>query len=209
MSSQRSLRRFCQDANGASATEFALIAPLFVLMIFAIIDAGWYGWSLNRAEKATQMGVRMAVVTDPVAEGLTTENYVGKTIGGVTLTQGDAIPAAALSKTVCTNTGTTCSCTGTCLTDNTKDSAAFNRIVTRMRAFDSSITADQVEVEYAGSGLGFAGDPSGMEIAPLTTVRLKQHTFKPLTGYIFGASVPMPSFSATLTMEDGLGVLSN
>ena len=53
-------------------------------------------WEYNKAEKATQVGAREAVVTDVIPGGLATASYVGQTVGGAVLTQGDRIPAAAL-----------------------------------------------------------------------------------------------------------------
>ena len=50
--------------------------------------------------------------------------------------------------------------------------AAFDTIVTRMGYMKPDIAASNVRVSYRGSGLGFAGDPNGMEIAPLVTVEL-------------------------------------
>ena len=55
------------------------------------------------------------------------------------------------------------------------------------------ITAANVRIDYSGSGLGFAGDPNGMEIAPLVTVRLTGMQFVPLTGFMF-ATLNMPDF---------------
>ena len=40
--------------------------PLLILFLFGIIDAGRFLWEINRAEKATQVGARLAVVTDVV-----------------------------------------------------------------------------------------------------------------------------------------------
>ena len=84
--------------------EFGLILPLLLLFLLGIIDAGRFLWEFNRAEKATQAGARFAVVSDPVAPGLITADYVG--VGG--LTQGDIIPASAFGKVTCTSTACTC-----------------------------------------------------------------------------------------------------
>ena len=62
----RTVRRLLNSEGAASAAEFALVLPLLLLLLFGIIDAGRFMWECNRAEKATQMGVRFAVVTDPV-----------------------------------------------------------------------------------------------------------------------------------------------
>lgn len=199
------MRRLRLDTGGNSAAEFALVLPLLMIALFGIIDGGIYFWEVNKAEKATQMGARFAVVTDPVAQGLVDEDYVGQ----YGLTQGDVIPATALDPVVCTDSGD-CSCTGNCPGDLTRDSAAFDAIVDRMQMFKQDITAAQVIVTYTGSGVGYAGDPNGMEIAPLVTVELDNATFTPLTSMLFGGiSVNLPTFRTTLTAEDSSGSTSN
>ena len=70
------------DRSGASAVEFALVLPLLLLFLFGIIDAGRYLWEVNKAEKATHYGARMAVVTNVVSPALAATNYVG--VGGLT-----------------------------------------------------------------------------------------------------------------------------
>lgn len=198
-------RQLRLDRSGASAAEFALVLPLLLLMLFGIIDTARFLWATNQAEKATQMGARLAVVTNPVPGGLATANYVG--VGG--LTQGDIIPASALDPITCTRT--VCSCTGNCPSGfATADSTEFDRIVTRMQAMKPDITAAQVRVSYRGSGLGYAGDPNGMEIAPLVTVELSGATFRPVSTALFGnPTFALPAFRTTLTAEDSNGSASN
>lgn len=84
------LRALFADKRAASAAEFAMVLPLLIILLFGIIDAGRYMWSVNRAEKAAQMGVRMAVVTDYVASSIG-DDYVGQC--STPLGQGDPIPA--------------------------------------------------------------------------------------------------------------------
>lgn len=195
------LRALWSDNRAASAAEFALVLPLLLMLLFGVIDAGRFMWEYNRAEKATQAGARLAVVTDVVASGLIATTYVGQTYNGVTLTQGDRIPASALATVTCNNT----SCSS-----GTYDAAAFQRIVTRMQHLAPTIQASNVIVEYRGSGLGFAGDPdiTRPEISPLVTVRLSGMTFRPLAFLLF-AAFPMPEFMTTLTAEDLSGTESN
>lgn len=210
-------RRLARDETAASAAEFAMILPIFLLFLFGIIDVGIYGWTLNRDEKATQMGVRMAAVTDIVATGFTgtSGDYVGQTVGGVTLNQGDPIPAAALGTVTCTSTTCTCT-TAPCPASLGYNGTAFTNIVNRMKKLGPNIQPANVLVQYRSSGLGYAGDASCsagsgcLQISPLATVRLQNMTYTPMTLEVFGSpSVNIPGFSATLPMEDGSGSVSN
>ena len=70
------------------------------------------------------------------------------------------------------------------------------------------IAQSNVRITYRGSGLGFAGDPNGMEIAPLVTVELIGVQFRPLV--LFNAvAFNLPAFRTTLTAEDSSGSQSN
>ena len=205
------IRRLLLDRSGASAAEFALVLPLLILFLFGIIDGGRYLWEVNKAEKATQAGARVAIVTDILAGGMATQTYVGQTIGGVTLTQGDPIPQSALGQLSCKSTG--CCVTGTTCTTpypavGTFNSDNFNRIFERMQNMKPDIAATNVVVTYRGSGLGYAGDPNGMEIAPLVTVELSGLKFKPLVLFSM-VDIDLPTFRTTLTAEDSSGVESN
>ena len=203
------IRRLLLDRKAAGAAEFALVLPLLILFLFGIIDGGRYLWEVNKAEKATQAGARVAIVTDVLDGGLAGKSYVGTTVNGVTLTQGDVIPPEALGEMRCTNSG--CSCiSGTCPTISAPAdySARFNRVFQRMEFMKPGIAQSNVRISYRGAGLGFAGDPNGMEIAPLVTVELTGLTFNPLV--LFGmAAFPLPTFRTTLTAEDSSGSQSN
>ena len=203
------IRQLRHDRTGSSAAEFAMVLPLLILFLFGIIDGGRYLWEVNKAEKATQAGARVAIVTDVLDNGLSGASYVGQTVGGVTLTQGDVIPAAALGELKCINTGCTCQ-SGTCpaVVAPADYSTRFDRVVTRMNYMKPDIAASNVTVTYRGSGLGFAGDPNGMEIAPLVTVELRNVQFRPLV--LFNSvAFNLPAFRTTLTSEDSSGSQSN
>lgn len=194
-----------RDQTGASAAEFALVLPLLLVLLFGVMDAGRWIWTYNEAEKATQMGARMAVVTQYVAPGLGT-SYVG--VGG--LTQGDVIPASEFGKITCTSSGCTCT-TSPCPTVGTEDTTAFNNVVTRMQEFLPQLSANNVTIEYSSSGLGYAGSPILPDLSPLVTVKIGTPTplqFTPLTTFAL-ARVDMPSFTTTLSAEDLSGAVSN
>ena len=186
-----------------------MVLPLLLLLLFGIIDAGRLAWEFNRAEKATQVGARVAVVTNSFPSGLLAENYLGQTIGGVTLTQGDRIPAAALGDLKCTRSACTCATAPCPSTLGTISTTTFdNVLLPRMQSMNPRIQASNVELHYTGSGLGYAGDPNGMQIAPTVTVKVTNMTFQPITGLLF-ASFPLPDFSTSLTAEDASGTQSN
>ena len=199
-----------RDTSGATAAEFTLVLPLLLILLFGIIDGGRFLWESNRAEKATQVGVRMAVVTNVLAPGLVSEDYTGKVVGGVTIKAGDPIPAGALGIIQCKNSGG-CTCkTAPCPSSlGTMDSATFGKVVARMTAIDPNITADNVVVSYSGSGLGTAGDggSTSMDMSPLVTVELTGVKFVPVTSLLL-ASMTLPSFKSTLTAEDASGQYS-
>jgi hypothetical protein len=212
------LRHPLHWTSGASAAEFALVLPLFVVLLFGIIDGARFVWETNKAEKATQVGARVAVVTNVLSSGLRDEDYAGQTAGGITIGAGDKIPAEALGSVKCTSSGCTCE-SGPCPSNlGTLDSATFNDVlVERMRQIHPAIQPDNVEVRYSGSGFGFAGTASTgggggateqMEISPLVTVTLVGLEFRPITSLLF-ASIAMPAFATTLIAEDGVGSVSN
>ena len=202
-----SLRHLVGNRRGSSAAEFALTLPLLMILIFVIIDGGRYLWAINRLEKAAHWGTRFAVVTRPVTDGLTSADYVGTVVGGITLGQGDVIPAPAFGEVNCTSTGccvAPVTCTAPYPALGTFQSGAFTNIVNRMKLIAPDISASNVTITYRGSGLGYAGDPSGMQIAPLVSVKVSGLTWTPLTSFTL-KNASYPVISSTLSAEDSIG----
>ncbi|AEG48059.1 TadE family protein [Sphingobium chlorophenolicum L-1] len=214
---KRWLASLARNTHASSAAEFALVLPLLLIFLLGIIDVGRLMWTWNRAEKATQMGVRYAIAADMVPNGLYSYSFVN----GSTITQGDPIPESAFGGASCLinagavscscKTGATCpaNLVGTSNSDQASALTAFNNIVNRMRLFMPEIGSANVTIDYDYSGLGYAGDPNGSDVSPLVKVSLKQLTFRPLLLMLFKGSIALPSFSAALTMEDGQGTVAN
>ena len=202
-------QQFIRDEQGGPAAEFAMVLPILLIFLLGTIDVGRLMWDWNRAEKATQMGVRFAVATEIVPSGLNTYSFAVD--GGIP--QGDPVPLANFPGLSCTGTASSATCTcksgGTCAFPLTGNHIAFNNIVDRINMFKSDVTTANVIIDYGYSGLGFAGDPNGPDVAPLVTIRLQNLDFQPLLTQIFGATVSLPDFSAALTLEDGQGTYSN
>jgi Flp pilus assembly protein TadG len=193
-----------RSTRAASSAEFALVLPLLLVFLFGIIDAGRFMWEYNRAEKATQMGVRYAVVTDMVPAGLA--SYSFSINDGIS--QGTAVPTANFDYATCTNAN--CSdCAGSVCSSIGYDATAFQGIVTRMNYMYPQITPTNVTVTYKNVGLGFAGNPDGPDVSTLVTVALTGLDFHPITCLVFRCTIPMPDFRAALTLEDASGSQSN
>ncbi|HQP25984.1 MAG TPA: pilus assembly protein, partial [Smithellaceae bacterium] len=71
-------------SRGASAVEFALIMPLFFLLLFGIVDFGWYFFNQHTIQYATREGARLALVgrtlQNPDGSNMSREASIIKTI---------------------------------------------------------------------------------------------------------------------------------
>ena len=199
-------RSLLRDQRGASAAEFALVLPLFLVLLLGIVDTGRLLFEVNEIKKATQVGARVAIVTAPVDSSIATETYVGHDPGSGTLTQGDIIPSNALGQIRCTSTACTCA-VAPCKGSRTFDSDAFDVVLDRMTAYHPQIQASNVTISYIGSGLGFAGDPSGPELSPTVEVEVSGVQFVPVTSLLF-ATFSLPAIRTSMTGEDQTGAES-
>ena len=215
--------RLWRDRSGAGAAEFALVLPVFLFFLLGTIDVGRFIWAVNETEKAVQIGARWAVTTDIIPGGdigCDTSGNNNATPGmkcysyalSGTIAQGDPVPQSDFPTTTCTSSGGTvsCACAG-CPFDTTVDTvgqAAFDALVARMAEVQPRIAADNITISYAWSGIGYAGDPNGPDVAPIVTVGVTGLGFRPIfLAGIYDFGLPGPSYS--LTMEDGDGGFGN
>ena len=53
-----------RNQRGAAAVEFALVLPIFIALVFGIIQYGFYFWTAETANSAAREAARRVVVGD-------------------------------------------------------------------------------------------------------------------------------------------------
>lgn len=209
-------RPMLADRRGSGTAEFALVLPLLIIFLLGIVDIGRVMWVANMAEKATQMGARYAIVTNVLPTQLSGADYTNVVacdpnedlVLDACKTGDFIVSTAALGTLSCTNVACTCTPANSCPSGATIDPLAFQKLGLWMRNFYPDAADGNVVVIFRGSGLGFAGDPTGMDVVPLVTVKLTGLSFAPVSLFKF-VSFTLPSFATTLTDESAVGTQSN
>lgn len=200
------LKRFAKSESGAVMVEMTIVMTLLFALTLGFVDFGnaFYQW--NAADKAVQVGARLASISDPVATGLLT--------AAPTATPGAPVVAGAYGPLVCTSAGGA-SCPGFSAanfsrifrgdTAVTNDDACPQPTGTQrpgMCHFYPFLTRANVVVTYAASGLGYQTRQGGP--VPTVTVRLQNVNFRFffLSGLMGFANITMPSMLSTVTGED-------
>ncbi|WP_110240803.1 TadE/TadG family type IV pilus assembly protein [Nocardioides gilvus] len=88
-------RRRARGERGAAAVEFALILPIFLMLLFGIID---FGYMINRGSminNASRDAVRTAALQAPRSEVIAVANNGLTAVGSATVTVSCRTPANA------------------------------------------------------------------------------------------------------------------
>ena len=199
MKLSRFLSRFIRDTSGALLVEFAIVAPIFLLLAFGLVDFGRLGFSYVMAQKATELAVRDAVTRAPLCGTLPLTNGRGTLSGTLSgLRFGASCNAAA---GLCDTVGDV-----SCTAENAPD--FWTRVAPLM---PTNATPANLTVTYSfDPDLGFLGGP----YTPVVTVEITDLDFEfvtPLGGLarLAGASDPgslgrnfaFPGMSASLPAE--------
>jgi len=189
-------RGLLRDSPGTASVEFALVVSVFFLFVFGIIDFNKVFWEMNSAAKAAQLGVRFAVVNDPVSDAVIFDG----TAAGVP--NGEPVPIATFNggaPVVCSRPAGSTVCDA-----GNSDDAAFMAIVARMQQINAGIQPENVIVSYEHIGLGFSGSPFGSSIDPMVTVRVTGLTLTLITPGLaqLAASITIRDFASTQLAED-------
>jgi Flp pilus assembly protein TadG len=164
------LARWRRDRGGAMAVEFALIAPLLLLITVGIFETIFLLSDIQTASEATRRGARIALIEDPIV----------------------AYNTVAKSNTVtCTSSGSKVSCSS----GTVSAEATFTDIVASMKEIAPWVTDQNVRVIYAKSGI----DTDAKLLTPLITVELTNVTYQPKTTSSFDIDlkVSLPSFETS------------
>ena len=197
----RSSRSILRNEAGSVLVEFAVVLPLFLVLLFATIDFGqiYLRWIL--AEKATHIAARLAVVRPPICAGVPTFN---DRTAGIPRTSPFGTSCTASFFDLCADPGDVV-CTGS---DAVGDS--FDDIIDVIGAFlPPTVQPNNIRFTYSFADLGFLGGP----YVPLVSVELVGEIevpfitpLGPLLQAFYGGNglddPAMPTMRATLPAED-------
>ena len=77
-------RALWRHSGGTAAIEFAIIAPVFLIMMLGIVEIGRAMWIKNTLQFAVEETTRYAMV-NPSADTATLETYAGNQVFGATV----------------------------------------------------------------------------------------------------------------------------
>lgn len=204
-------KRFAISQDGATMVEMAIVMTLLLVLTLGFVDFGNALYQWNSANKAVQVGARLASISDPVAFGLLT--------AAPSTTPGAPVAAGAYGPFVCTSAGGT-SCPGynatyfsrifrgdTAVTANDACPPPTGSQRPGMCHFFPALKRENVVITYAATGLGFQGRGNAQGVTapvPTITVSLRNVNFNFffLSGLMGFANITMPSMLSTVTGED-------
>ncbi|RJS44830.1 TadE/TadG family type IV pilus assembly protein [Nocardioides cavernaquae] len=79
-----------RNQRGAAAVEFALIAPLFFVLVFGTIQFGWYMWTAEYTNSAARETARRVVVGDCWADYAAFSSKQGSRVTATTVSPNPA-----------------------------------------------------------------------------------------------------------------------
>ena len=199
----RSGAGFSRDESGSTLVEFAVVMPLFLLILFGLIDFGRMGFEYVMANKAVQLATRIAVTRPPACPGVVTTNFRGVVaVGTVPPIFGTNCRAGA---NICAAPATV-SCFGN--VTNATVAEVWSSVDGLM---PTGSTAANLHFSYSHTPeLGFLGGP----YVPMVRVEIRNLNFQFVTpldalANLAGAtnsqipgSLPFPDLSVTLPAED-------
>ena len=223
MSAERK-KGFWRDESGAVMIEVTVTIFTFLVILFGVVEFSYAFYQWNIATKATQLGARLAAVSEPVASSLTSLTGLSNTV-----LPGDPMPGFDCICSGATNnciSGSAYTCPGApySISGTAAALSALNTIVYGRGNNGTScgndtsnmgmcnvfygITRANVVVRYQYTGLGYAGRPPGLNHtgAPVPTITVSltglKFNFVLLGGLLGFKSIDIPGLATTITGED-------
>jgi Flp pilus assembly protein TadG len=198
------VNRLLQDTEGGALLEFTLVFPILVLVALGTVDFTYLLFDQSLANKAAFAGARMAVVSDPVATGITNLTY--STAGSELNRSCYDATGGVDSTSSCPTVATTCTpaaSNGSCTNGYAWAETAFTKIFDRMHGIYPQLRRQTVRISYKTTGLGFVGRPNGLPMSVTVSIQGMTHQFYFIGPLARIASTPtIPAFATTLTSED-------
>lgn len=213
----RRLHRQGRDESGSVMVEFAPVLPLFLLLLFALIDFGRLGYEYVMAAKATDLATRIAVARPPVCEGVPEVNErpkdpprVPPRFGTACGSGPDVCAVPDPTRTTCIGTSTNATASeiwarvdGLMPSNTTVENLLFSYDHDPKLGFLGGPYVPVVTVEIIGPGKFLPGidDPPRLEfqfVSPLGALA----TFAGGNGDEIRSSITFPSMSTSLPAED-------
>ena len=198
----RAKRSFARDDSGSTLVEFAIVMPLFLLILFGLIDFGRMGFEYVMANKAVQLAARVAVTRPPACSGVATINARGTSVTTPPAIFGTNCRAGA---NICA-APVTIACTG-----NVSNPTVAEIWGSLSPLMPTGSSAANLRFSYAHTPeLGFLGGP----YVPMVTVGIQNLNFQFITpldalaavagspGSGLPGTLPFPALSVTLPAED-------
>jgi TadE-like protein len=200
---------FWHEKAGSALIEYAVVFPLFISVTLGTVDVTYmlFDWAL--ANKAAYVGARTAVVSDPVAQGITDPFPAGQNpnIGQLCFNPTTGAPNTdSNGNNYCPTVSSVCtgaSGGGSCTNGKTFDNTAFSAILGKMQAVFPRLQRQNVQISYQTNGLGFVLQPGGLPMDVTVSVQNMTHQFYFINAIARIISTPsIPKFATTLTSED-------
>jgi Flp pilus assembly protein TadG len=204
MRSGGSVNKFLKDAMGGVLLEFTLVFPILLSVALGTVDFVYLFFDWTLANKAAFAGARMAVVSDPVATGITNLTYstAGTELNASCFDSSGAPDSTSSCPTVST-TCTPAASNGSCTNGYAWAETAFTRILGKMQLIYPQLRRQNIRIAYQTTGLGFVGRPNGLPMYVTVSIQGMTHRF-----YFIGALARLtsiqsiPTFATSLISED-------
>jgi len=187
------LNAISRNESGATLAEFALVLPVFLLLIFGAIEGGMLMWQFQQGEIAAKRAVRIAVTRQ-----LMTANAMGDC--------GPSTPTTTPAGTLCAQIPDT-SVWATCKGNGSGGSVCgpgVARVALEISRFYPAVKPENINIQLSGGNLGFMGlgHPTPIVSVSFTSVNYQFAVIGAFPGLNQLANFAMPKMTASAPAED-------